>query len=50
MLVTTVTVALLANAMPVIWHFVTAGRPTSERFQVTLSHIYLYSTPVMTSR
>jgi len=46
--VTAVTVALLANAKPAIWCFVAAVRSTFERFQVTLSNKYLYSAPVMT--
>jgi len=49
MVVTTVTVALLANAMPAIWRYVAAARFTYERFQVTLSHQYLHSNPEMTS-
>jgi len=45
MVVTTITVALLANARSAIWRFVAAARCTYERFLVTLSHKYLYSTP-----
>jgi len=48
LVVTTVTLALLANAMPANWRFVAAARPTYKWLQVTLSHKYLYSAPVMT--
>jgi len=50
--VTTVTVAFSANARPTIWRFVVAklcSCSTYERFQMTLSHKYLYSAPLMTS-
>jgi len=49
MVVTTVTVAHLVNAMPAIWRIVAAARSTYELFQVTLSHKDLYSDPATTS-
>jgi len=42
MAVTTVTVALLANAMPANWCIVAATRSTYERFRVNCLNSYLY--------
>jgi len=43
------TFGVLANAMPAIWRFEAVARSTHQQFQVTLSHKYLYGTPVMSS-